>query len=269
MYNIVRSSVWNPIERKVETKSIYLGKEGKKEEAQRKLWKWREKRKCYFRDLKYNMKPEYSSDSEEEIQERIPVTKFKLKLDPSTGSTLALVGSSKSGKTTFIKYINENYFKDNIVILFATNSHIKKYDDFDIKCSYFNEMLIKMGYKINLNTDNYYKFCFMFDDMIDDTVKNNATVKRLITVYRNADISTVISIQDVKLLRKTNRENINYITFHKMNNIEAIKENIEIYLSPFLIGKDRVNQYIELTANYHFLLLDIINNKLTRHKIKI
>jgi hypothetical protein len=112
----------------------------------------------------------------------------------------------------------------------------------------------------------------MFDDIVQESAKNNETVKKLITSYRNAKISSIISVQAPKMVSRTNRGNLNYVTFHAFRNDEHIEDAIDMFLGsryPFkgLKKEEKISLYRKLTDDHHFLFLDTINNIFYRSKI--
>lgn len=267
----IRRTVWDPSKKKHVYKTISITKHGE-DGAKKILDEWEKSVKSKKKEIK-----DVAILEDTMSKKLIPVTKFKVNISTDTGSTIAEVGASKSGKTTLMKHIYDNFIDDKkfITILFALNMHSNIYDDLSknvVKSKRFFPEVIKAAYSIQSGTKNKYNFVFLFDDIVGEDTKNSQTIKELISTYRNSKMSTIISLQGVQLLSKLNRANINYITFHHMNNDEAIEDNIKKYLSSYLGGKelnlaDKISLYKEMTKNYHFLLLDNLNEKLTRHKI--
>lgn len=268
----IRGTAWDSSKKKHVYKTVSVSKHGK-DGAKKILDDWR----LMLKTKRPDMSNVEMTEDIEDSTFMLPVTKFKIELSTDTGSTIAEVGASKSGKTTLMKYIYKHFVdpKKWVTVLFALNAHAQIYKDFgkDIVVSKrFYPEVIRAAYTIQNGCDNKYSFLFMFDDIIGDDTKNSSVIKELISVYRNSNMSTIISLQGVQLLSKLNRSNINYITFHHMNNDEAIEDNIKKFLSSYLGGKmntlaDKISLYKEMTKDHHFLLLDNLNEKISRHKV--
>lgn len=277
MSKVMKTTAKDPITGKTLSKTITLNKFNNEEEAKEYLKQWRES----IKNPTYE--PEYEPEYEEPIKNNnndLEFKKFNLILDYTTGNTILSLGSSKAGKTTLLKYIYNNYFedkKDFISFLFAENAHSKTYDEINkkvIKTHIFYPDVVKKLHKIQRGTKNKYNFLLMFDDIVDNGMKNNEIVRKLITSYRNSNITSYISIQSPKLINKTNRGNLNYITFHAFRNDEEVKEVMYMFLGsriPFkgLKEDEKVYLYNQLTENYNFLFLNTLENKLYRSKINI
>lgn len=199
---------------------------------------------------------------------------FRPKFDEDTGNTFVLFGASKSGKTTLMMKIYNDYWpeylaqKKTLTTLFAMNPQIPLYKSgkYIIKCP-VNPMLDSMnieGYidwqrRINKSNDN--KFCFlnMFDDWID--VRHKTILNNLLLTYRNSMISSVICLQYVNLLSKSARSNVNNIFLLHMNTDESIEVAVKAYLAALLkkIGiptlQDQVQYYRDMTTNYNYIYI--------------
>jgi hypothetical protein len=186
---------------------------------------------------------------------------------PDTGYTMGMFGSSKSGKTTLLNDIFDKLKKDSISFIFSENlsnpiySNIK--NDKNVIGRYqFSEKLINEAYLINKGTENHYQWLVILDDIVDE--KNNETLKKLFTIYRNSNFRTVLMLQDCQLMKKTNRGNVNYIYLLKMNNDEMIEDCLEKFIGGFFKGSRdmKIAKYKSLTQNYNKLFIDLLNNKL-------
>ena len=82
--------------------------------------------------------------------------------------------------------------------------------------------------KINNITRNLFKFFILFDDIID--LRGNLLTKAILTL-RNANISTVISIQYEKLMNPAQRSSI-----HNMYIFNLRPPSWDYMLSGYLIG---------------------------------
>ena len=211
------------------------------------------------------------------IKEEIPNNDFKvnskihLSLDENTGNSTVLFGSSKSGKSTLLMHLYKKYYKKTISVLFTESPQIKLYKDKNLIISpiFFTEVIKEM-HLINKGTNNHYDFTVLLDDIVDQ--KNNVAVKKLILILRNSNISSIVSLQSPKLLAKENRGSVNNYCFFKFNSNEMITEIIQLFLSPYLPPKkmdDKIKLYKKLTEDHKFIYLDILNDKISIHKINI
>ena len=208
--------------------------------------------------------------AEETKEPEIKRCKFKLELSDETGNTIALFGSSRSGKTTQLKEIIKKHYSggDFITLLIAENIHAKIYQDIDkkiIKMDRFDEDLIKGLHKVNKKLKNKYKFCIIFDDII--LLKNSSLIMSLICTMRNANFSSILLFQSVQMLAKTNRQNINACIFKRQNNAEAIELLMKNYLGgyePFygLSMEDKIKIYRKATEDYNFIYLNNLSDEI-------
>lgn len=277
---------------KIYHKSISLKNYETEEEAQAFLKEWRDGIKDKKPTTKFSaeesrgISPKKQVESYRQIYRTkrqkegsddgiMPSGKFKLNIDYTTGSTFLLLGASKVGKTNLMKYIFENYYsdrKDYISILFAANRQSDVYDSVDkkvIKTHIFQAELVKSMVKLQRGTNNKYNFLLMFDDIVDHSTKDSETMKKLITSYRNSKISSIISIQASHLVNRSNRGNLNYITFHSFRDDSQIQDVMKEFIGsrpPFknLKMDDKVDLYRKLVSDYHFLFLDTIKDIFVR-----
>lgn len=194
----------------------------------------------------------------------------ELQLDPNTGNSTVLFGSSKAGKSTLLMYLYRKYYQNAISILFSENPQIKLYKDPKlIRSTYFLPSVIGDFHRINRRTKNHYDFTVLMDDIVDE--KENNTVRKLILTFRNSNISSIVSLQSPTLLNKSNRASVNNIIFFRFNTDEMIEQVIRTYLSSYLKGRmdDKIRQYRELTKDHQFIYLDPRENKISVHKISI
>lgn len=189
---------------------------------------------------------------------------MELKLDPETGNTILLLGASKTGKTTKAMELYNQYFKKYVTTLFAGNPQISLYQAYpklivvDGFPSYGNDY-IEIEKTVNKNTGNSYNFLNIFDDILD--TRHKKLVNESIISLRNSKISTIMCLQNVKLIAKASRGNINNIFFFGFNTDEDILDVVKTYLSSFFrrlginLLDDMINLYRKLTANHNFLYL--------------
>lgn len=190
--------------------------------------------------------------------------------DNGTGNTFVLFGASKSGKTTLMMKIYNDYWKNycapkrTLTTLFAMNPQIKLYDSaqFIIKCDVFDTdsaNYIDWQRKTNKLNNNKFTFLNMFDDIID--VRHKSIINNLILTYRNSNMSAIICLQYVNLLSKAARSNINNVFLMHMNTDESIEVAIKAYLSALLhkIGiaaESGIQWYRDHTRDHNFIYIN-------------
>lgn len=218
--------------------------------------------------------PVESSQMLQDIYDNLTFSPFKLNLDiEDTGHSLTVVGSSKSGKTTLLKSLLDQYItnKKCICVMAAHNMHNKIYKNYHkdiIKTDQYSNILVKAGARINKRLGNKFPFVYVLDDII--TMKNDKKLEDCYLTLRNSLVSIIVLIQNIQLLKSTSRSNSNIIIFKKFNNPKAIEDYVmKEYLAnypPFrdLAMKDKVNLYMKIMndGNYNFFVLDVLENTL-------
>lgn len=199
-----------------------------------------------------------------------------LKLDPGTGNTCVLLGSSKRGKSTLLTKL-ASFNKKGINILFSINSHCDVYNGSGlIKCNKFNKEaieLVREAKKIQNETKNKYEFNFYFDDVTQ--MQHSDIIRQLILTYRNAKISTYISLQYSNLLQKAARGSVNTYLLFGFNNDEAIEQVINQHLKSYFsrIGvkgmENQINYYRDLTDDHQFVMLHPESGTIKLLKLKL
>jgi len=201
----------------------------------------------------------------------ITPTRPSLILDKGTGNTLFIVGSSKAGKSYALIKVYEEYYDDEktIAILFTDSPQSPHYKNLKKKglivCPEggFNDEAKSLIVKIKaLQTklDNPVNFLLMFDDVLN--LRYSDIIQKALLVYRNSNISTIISIQYPNLLNKSMRANINNIFLFRFNSDETIEVAIKAFCGsyePFLsIGsmEQKIKKYKELTMNHQFIYVN-------------
>jgi hypothetical protein len=189
-----------------------------------------------------------------------------------SGISFLLMGSTRSGKTTMMNYLYDSIFRNHITILHTYSSQAKIYRGISKSCvlcpDYYPELLDET-YKINKNCDNEYEFLHIIDDVVDK--KNDAQIKKLLTIYRNSRISGIITGQSLTIFNNIARGNINYVMLGFLNSDASIEQCIKAYLlSYFPTGMkmiDKIKRYKELTADHHFFVIDNIHGDVFRTKL--
>ena len=176
-------------------------------------------------------------------------------------------GSSKSGKTTFLSKLIPCVQRDNILIFCSNSLQNPIYDDIKegnntLSYNVFRDDIVKTCYGINNKTNNHYKFMVITDDVVDH--KNSSELMKCYTIYRNNGISTIVSIQDPELLRKTNRSNTNFVYALHINNSEGVKDMVEKYVGSYLTGNlnEKIEKYKYLTRDYKKIFIDLLDDKI-------
>lgn len=288
---LLRTSLWNPITKRVVCKSITINEGDDVEQCKNDLIKWREDMKIKLKkdkarallegdevsdDDNYSIE---SQASEEEAQAgeaqagKYKVHQLELDIDRETGSVFCLFGSSKSGKTYLSRELVKRYYSgqdgaDYVTVLYANNKQQPIYKGFPkevIQTFEFNPDIPKVMKKINKKLNNKYRFVNILDDCLDNSVKNSEVLKKLMLSYRNSNISSILNFQDPVLLKKSNRGNAHGIFCLHMSTEEGIESLIKKYLSSFLGGRgvkidDKIKMYKKLTSNYQFIYIDTGND---------
>ena len=204
-----------------------------------------------------------------------PDKEFHLKLpDAETGGvTMAMIGSTRSGKTTLLKHSVLNYFDEHIGVLMSPSLHAPVYDDISkklIKSPEFVESVIEECYKINKKTKNHYPFVMVLDDVV--TAKWNKTLMKSFTIYRNSGITTIMSVQNPIILNSVTRGNFNYVMLGYLNSSEACERVVRMFCYSEIPGKnieEKVKEYQRLTEGHHWLMLDMLTGERYRFKLKL
>jgi hypothetical protein len=209
-----------------------------------------------------------------------PTKKFDFELPTNGGITIAMVGASRSGKTTVMKHIINKYFKKYISTFFTQNPHAPIYKDLDEKIlvsdTYYPE-LINEAHEINKATENEFQFLFVTDDYVDNKIRTDSTITKCWTIMRNAGISMIQSMQDPVFLSPSGRSNANIITLHRQNSprkVEAVvKEFLISYLPRDFSIPEACRFYEEATKDYQFFVINNLTGecfltKLTASQIK-
>lgn len=204
---------------------------------------------------------------------------LELDLDPGTGNTTVLFGSSKQGKTTALMYILKHQYlndPDNIVTLFCRNEQGHVYNSVKLKCNTFNKKAqdyILMEKFINSKCDNKYNFVNAIDDIID--VRYSKILNDSILTLRNSNISTLICLQYVRLLSKQARGNVNNVLCFKSNTYENTEEIIKVYLFGHFkrMGlknlSEMVSFYKKVTDDHGFIYINMRDGSVSYHRLSL
>jgi energy-coupling factor transporter ATP-binding protein EcfA2 len=202
-----------------------------------------------------------------------------LKLEANTGSTVVIYGSSKRGKSTLMMYLYDRLIdsKDYVATLFAGNPHLKMYRDKRLLIGYGfgpqQSKYIMLQQYINSRTNNRYRFLNMFDDIIDQ--KYNGIVQKMVLTYRNSNISMIMCLQDLKMLSRQSRANVNHTIFFGNNRVEEDQIVIDEYLKSALDRrgisgvKTQITWFQMATKNHGFVYLNNITGEISCHRLAV
>ena len=138
--------------------------------------------------------------------------------ESSSTATFCLFGASRSGKSTLIQQIWKSFFTKHITVMFLDNPKADAYNWARKKpkkiviCQGLGPMglmIIDMARFIQATLPGKFKWCFILDDVLD--IRTSKAVNELLMSLRNVGISTILSIQDVKMLSVAQRNNCNNI----------------------------------------------------------
>lgn len=202
---------------------------------------------------------------------------FELKLpDTNTGgASILMIGSTRCGKTTALKWILKKYFKEHIGVCFSESARSPAYSDMKNKniplSSAWVPDLIKNMYQINKDTNNFYDFMIILDDM--PSVKFDKQLLKLTTIYRNSNLSSICCVQSPSLLTPTQKSNFNFVFIFKSNTTSQTEANIKAYLRgvfPEGLNYDqKIRAMTEMLADHHFIFIDNLNGTIQRCRIDL
>lgn len=227
------------------------------------------------------------AEMESIVQIKQSQTQFKLHLDKGTGNTLFILGSSKAGKSHTLMYIYDHYYSPSVAtdpsnykwisVLWTCNPQVSVYRNHRklLIAPTWNaegEDVIAAMKKIQTGTKCAYKFLNMFDDVLN--VRDSKLLNNLILSYRNAKMSSIISIQYVFMLTKAMRTNINSVILHAFNTDEGIEAVISIFLKGYLHGlkmpkSEWIPWYKKMTADHAFIYVKPSEGIVSFHRLAL
>ena len=201
----------------------------------------------------------------DESDDGLKAKPFDITLPTNGGVSWVLCGASRSGKTTLLKYLCRQYFKKHITTMFSLNSHADIYKDLSNKtivCPEFLPELLEECHAINVKTENRFPFLIISDDFVGGRIKHDEQITRLLTVYRNANMSSIFSFQGRTLLNPVGRQNANYICILRqqtpMDWINVCKEFLDTHLPLGMTYPEKIRYCEEATRDHQFFLIDNI-----------
>ena len=190
---------------------------------------------------------------------------FSLTLPSNGGVSICLIGSSRSGKTTLMKHLYREYFKKHMTVMFSMNTQAEIYEDLGEKVLIspsYHPTLLKEAHEINVVCKNKHPFLFISDDYVDHAIKNDKEVTRLLTIYRNSNMSSIFSFQGNTLMSAAGRNSCNYICIFKQQTPKAWKAIIEEFLDMWLpLGwtmAQKISYCKSVTGDHSFFFIDNI-----------
>lgn len=207
----------------------------------------------------------------------IPDKPFELILpDKSTGGcSILCVGSTRCGKTTALKHIIEKYFRKHIGCIFSESARAPayqnmRYENLPLSSAFIPE-LIKDSYLINREVKNHYDFLYILDDC--PLVKNDKQLLKMLTIYRNSNVSAITCMQSPTLLNPTCRSNFNFVMLFHQNTSQQTEAVIKAFLRGYLPQgwnyDDKIAWYEEHTRDHHFIFIDNLAGTIQRCKIDL
>lgn len=204
-----------------------------------------------------------------------PDKQFHMKLpDTETGGvTIAMIGSTRSGKTTLLKHALMKVFDEHIGVLMSPSLHAPVYAEMAkgmVKAPAYVPRVIDEMYSINRKTKNHYPFLVVLDDVV--TAKFDKTLMKSFTIYRNSGITTVMSVQNPIILNSVTRGNINFIMLGYLNSDEACEKAIRMFCYASIPGHNieaKIHEYKRLTADHFWLMIDHLSGEMYRFKLSL
>ena len=204
-----------------------------------------------------------------------PDKEFHMKLPDleSGGVTIAMIGSTRSGKTTLLKHAVMKIFDEHIGVLMSPSLHAPVYKEMAkgmVKCPEYVPKVIDEMYSINRKTKNHYPFVVVLDDII--TAKFDKTLLKSFTIYRNSGITTIMSVQNPIILNSVTRGNINFVCLGYLNSDEACEKIIRMFCFASIEGRnieEKIHTYKRLTADHHWLMINHLDGECFRFKLRL
>ena len=240
-----------------------------------------EKERRKLKELERRRREEHESEDEAYMpssdKPEIKDKPFVLRRPPveTGGCSILLVGSGRSGKTTFLKYLIDNYFYKHVGVLFSQSAKAEayknmKYPLLPLSCAYIPE-LINDAYKINKETKNHYPFLFVLDDV--PLVKNDKELLKTLTIYRNSGISCIHCVQTPTLVNPTCRSNYTFTLLGRCSATEQIENICKFWLRGYFprgwVMEEKIRWYKEVTNDHYWIYIDNYNNTIYRVKLDL
>jgi hypothetical protein len=201
---------------------------------------------------------------------------LKLPIPPKNNThSWLLLGSTRSGKSTFLVHLYKQMFKGTHITCCQTMSTANEiYSELGKEvavCPKYCPELVHDMYKINKETKNKYHFLQIIDDC--PITKNDKELMKALCIYRNSNCSIVIANQELSMFNATARSNINYVCLFKLNSDMAIEKCVKTYLRSYFPAHMNLNEmiraYREATTDHKFFLIDNLEGSVVLTKLQI
>jgi len=216
-------------------------------------------------------------EKEKSSKVNIPDAPFNLVCPPveTGGCSILMIGSGRSGKTTALKHIIDNYFRKHVGAIFSQSAKAHAYQNMKYPLlplsSTFIPELINAAYRINKETSNHYPFLYVLDDV--PLAKNDKELLKTMTIYRNSGISCIHCVQTPTLVSPTCRSNYTFMMLFHCNSTEQVENICKFFLRGYFpkgwVMEEKIRWYNAQTSDHHFLFLDHWNGTTSRCKIDL
>lgn len=154
----------------------------------------------------------------------------------NSGKTTLILGSSYSGKTYLL--CNEiqllKTFEYDLIILFTESKNVPCLDKIRnredlIIIEGFNSKIPLFLQRLNSNLGLRYRFLLILDDIISEKSNRQSILGKMITTYRNSNISTCVLLQYASMVEKSARGNFHQLVVTGIRSMEGIKSFSDKY----------------------------------------
>ena len=165
------------------------------------------------------------------------------------GVTIALLGSSGCGKSTVIRkiFVDAIYGSKDYITSIHTNSSTsdafaKLPKDVIVFPVGLDHNAILYCYHTNSKYEKKYNFVNILDDVLG--IRYDTLVRDMFLIYRNTNITSVVSVQYPKLVPVAVRSSVYFTFAFDFNNEEAIEIIVRGWMQGYLEG-DNIQQKME------------------------
>ena len=148
----------------------------------------------------------------------------------NSGTTTLILGSSFTGKTYLLSQELEllRPYEYDLIILFTESVNVPSLD----KIRNRPDLIIKEGFhpeipeflkKLNSALKLRYRFLLILDDIISEKSNRKSTLGKMLTTFRNSNISTCVLAQYPTIVAKESRTNFHQLVLTGMRSPESNK----------------------------------------------
>lgn len=179
-------------------------------------------------------------------------------LTSSGGVTITVLGSSRSGKTTFLINTLMPIFSDYVTLMFAPSFSSSIYDPVRTVpvVQGYDESIVTAAAYLNKIRDDKLPILFILDDVV--TAKKSSTLSEMYLTLRNLNISTITLTQYYTMVKPEIRQNVNFSFYFRINSQEGRKNVVDTLLNDLFITGGTADNYDLLTQKY-IIMSDNIN----------